>query len=157
VCVALVSLLTLPLMAGTSWAQNYTVDSAASDSLTAYLRKNRLPLVGAQVQTTPDGQKRLMLYGFVATDFGKQDAETKALAHLGGSGVTVENRIAVRPEIEQLKSHHDATSSASDATSNPDQSQPTPDSSNLSFDQVMDAIQRNGFKDPPGEADLNGP
>jgi hypothetical protein len=151
------ALLTLPVMTPTSWAQNYTVDSAASDSLTAYLRKNRLPLVGAQVQTTPDGQKRLMLYGFVATDYGKQDAETKALAHLGGSGITVENRIAVRPEIDQLKPHHHAMSSASDAASSPDQSQATQDSGNVSFDQVMDAIQRNGFKDPPGEEDLNGP
>jgi hypothetical protein len=144
-------------MAATSWAQDYTVDSAASASLTSYLRKNRLPLVGAQVQTTADGQKRLMLYGFVATDFGKQDAETKALAHLGGSGVTVENRIAVRPEIDQLKPHHHTNSSASDATSSADQSPPAQDTGNVSFDQVMDAIQRNGFKDPPGEADLNGP
>jgi hypothetical protein len=156
-CVALVWLSILLVMAAPSWAQNYTVDSAASNSLTAYLRKNRLPLVGAQVQTTPDGQKRLMLYGFVATDFGRQDAETKALAHLGGSGVTVENRIAVRPEIGQLNSDHHATSSTSDASSNPDQSQPTQDSANLSFDQVMDAIQHTGFKDPPGEEDLNGP
>ena len=149
--IMLVSFVRIPTFEATLWAQNYTVDRTASDDLTTYLRKNRLPLVGAQVLTSPDGQKRLVLYGFVASDFGKHDAETKALAHLGGSGFTVENRIAVRPEIEHLKSSHRNASSGSPAqaeTANP---------GNLSFDHVMDDIQRYGVKDPPGEADLSGP
>jgi len=119
--------------------------------LTTYLRKNRLPLVGAQVLSSPDGQKRLVLYGFVASDFGKHDAETKALAHLGGSGFTVENRIAVRPEIEHLKSNHHTAASGQPAQAE------IPNSGNLTFDHVMDDIQRYGVKDPPGEADLSGP
>jgi hypothetical protein len=147
----LVSSVMIPTLPAALWAQDYTVDRAASDDLTTYLRKNRLPLVGAQVLTSPDGQKRLVLYGFVASDFGKHDAETKALAHLGGSGFTVENRIAVRPEIEHLKSSHHNVSSSSPAQTE------TPNPGNLSFDHVMDDIQRYGVKDPPGEADLSGP
>ena len=130
------------------WAQEYTVDRTASDDLNDYLRKNRLPLVGAQVLKAPDGHERLMLYGFVATDFGKRDAETKALAHLGAHGIVVENRIAVRPEIGKLKSHRD-TAAASGT--------PVADSGNLSFDHVMDDIQRFGVKSPPGEDELGSP
>jgi hypothetical protein len=149
--IMLVCSVMIPTLPAPLWAQDYTVDRAASDDLTTYLRKNRLPLVGAQVLTSPDGQKRLVLYGFVASDFGKHDAETKALAHLGGSGFTVENRIAVRPEIEHLKSSHHNASSGSPAQAE------APSPGNLSFDHVMDDIQRYGVKDPPGEADLSGP
>jgi hypothetical protein len=149
--IMLVSSVMIPTSPPPLWAQNYTVDRAASDDLTTYLRKNRLPLVGAQVLSSPDGQKRLVLYGFVASDFGKHDAETKALAHLGGSGFTVENRIAVRPEIEHLKSSHHTTASGPPAQAE------NPNSGNLTFDRVMDDIQRYGVKDPPGEADLSGP
>ncbi len=151
VCLAFALLAILPLRGVSVWGQEYTLDRPSSDELTEYLRKNRLPLVGAQVLKAPDGQKRLMLYGFVATDFGRHDAETKALAHLGIAGITVQNRIAVRPEIESLKAHPHATSGSSPGRTqarNPGTS---------SFDQVIDDIQRNGFKSPPGEEDLNGP
>lgn len=145
---ALAPLIVLPIRPRTALAQDYTVDRAASDELNDFLRKNRLPLVGAQVLKTPDGHERLMLYGFVATDFGKRDAEKKALAHLGGGGIVVENRIVVRPEIGKLKAppNPEATSGAQ-----------TRDSGNLSFDRVMDDIQRFGVKSPPGEDELGVP
>ena len=59
-----------------AFAQQYTVDRSASDKLTSYLRHHRLPLVGAQVLTAADGGRRLVLYGFVATDFGRKNAES---------------------------------------------------------------------------------
>jgi hypothetical protein len=146
-CLALAATIVLPVRSAPALAQDYTVDRAASDELTDYLRNNRLPLVGAQVLKTADGQKRLMLYGFVASNHGKHDAETKALAHLGGSGITVDNRIAVRPEIGRLKSHTQPAASSTAA----------PEAGTVSFDQVIDDIQRYGVKSPPGDEDLNGP
>ena len=145
---ALTPLILLPMRLGAALAQDYMVDRVASDELSDFLRKNRLPLVGAQLLKAPDGHERLMLYGFVATDFGKGDAEKKALAHLGGSGIVVENRIVVRPEIGKLKSHR-SPPAASGA--------PASDSGNLSFDRVIDDIQRFGVKSPPGEDELGVP
>ncbi len=66
-------------------AQDFTVDSAASDALTNYLRQNRLPLVGAQIGKAPAGARRLVLYGYVATQQGKSDAESKAVAYMGSA------------------------------------------------------------------------
>lgn len=77
----------------------YTNDSSQSTALTNYLQKNRLPLVGAQVMTNTSGNRQVILYGFVATDFGKQDAVGKARGYLGDPNVGVVNRIAVRPEL----------------------------------------------------------
>jgi len=77
----------------------YSNDSAQSSALTSYLQKNRLPLVGAQVLTNGSGNREVILYGFVATDFGKQDAVDKARRYLHAPDVAVVNRIAVRPEL----------------------------------------------------------
>lgn len=77
----------------------YTNDNSQSNALTGYLQKSRLPLVGAQVMTNASGNREVILYGFVATDFGKQDAVDKARRYLGDPNVGVVNRIAVRPEL----------------------------------------------------------
>ncbi|MGH7933926.1 MAG: hypothetical protein ACREQN_12285 [Candidatus Binataceae bacterium] len=77
----------------------YTKDESESQAVTAYLKSHRLPLVGAQVMDNTDGRRVIVLYGFVATDFGKSDAVAKARHALGNSSVTVDNRIIVRPEL----------------------------------------------------------
>ena len=77
--------------------------------MTNYLRSHRLPLVGAQVLADPSsGQHVVVLYGFVATDFGKSDATTKANAFLHDRTAVIENRVKVDPEIASLPktSHH---------------------------------------------------
>jgi hypothetical protein len=84
-------------------AQSYTVDPDSSRQLSSYLKKNRLPLVGAQVMRTDAGDRQVMLYGFVATQFGKSDAETKSRKFLKDPEVEIVNRIEVRPEIRNLK------------------------------------------------------
>src|SRR5437899_792179 len=61
------------LLPGASFAQSYKVDTSDTQSLTSYLRQHRLPLVGAQVLTNGAGDRRIVLYGFVATQFGKND------------------------------------------------------------------------------------
>jgi hypothetical protein len=124
--------------ASSALAQGYAVDATASAALTSSLRNQHLPLVGAQVLTNTAGGKRLVLYGFVATDFGKSDAERKALQYLGSKTIPVENRIAVRPEIAKLKSRRVAsTTQRASATE--------------SFDQIVSDIERYGIKSAPDE------
>ena len=102
--------------AGSSTGGHLTPVAAASDSsqstaLTDYLKTHRLPLVGAQVLNKGSGNRQVVLYGFVATQFGKQDAEAKARQFLGDPNVEVTNRIDVRPEL--LASGNPAPSSSS--------------------------------------------
>src|SRR5579864_3016477 len=54
------------------------VDSPQSQGLSDYLKHHQLPLVGAQVVTSASGGRQVILFGFVASDFGKTDAEQKA-------------------------------------------------------------------------------
>jgi hypothetical protein len=126
------------LLAGarTTFAQGYKVDAAGSQSLTTYLRQHRLPLVGAQVLNDGAGNRRIVLYGFVATPFGKNDAAHQALAFIengvqaGTPAPQVENRIEIRPEIARMKTQA-ATASAAD-------------SGNESLDQLLGDIDRYG-------------
>jgi opacity protein-like surface antigen len=83
-------------------AQTNTVDNATSQRLTDYLRKHRLPLVGAQITRDDSGGTQVMLYGYVATSFGKSDAETKTRSFMK-PGAQIVNRIQIRPEILHLK------------------------------------------------------
>jgi hypothetical protein len=142
-----------------AFAQQYTVDRSASDKLTSYLRHHRLPLVGAQVLTAADGGRRLVLYGFVATDFGRKDAESKALAQLGANTIPVENRIVVRPEIRELAAHPKASPPAegSSGAGVPAPTDSSPNVSGKSFDQIINEIQQYGVKSPPDEQDLGTP
>src|SRR4051812_33462148 len=59
-----------------------TIDSSQSQALSDYLKHHSLPLVGAQVVSSPSGGRQAILFGFVATDFGKTDAEQKARNYL---------------------------------------------------------------------------
>lgn len=76
---------------------HYAEDRSQSAALTNYLQKRRLPLVGAQVFT--NGDRRVMLHGFVATDFGRQDAAVKSRRYMNDPRLSVVNRIVVRPEL----------------------------------------------------------
>jgi len=140
-------------------AQSFTVDTTASEALTNYLRQNRLPLVGAQIGTASTGARRLVLYGYVATQMGKSDAETKALAHLGGTPPEVVNRIVIQPEIAKLKSggHGGSPGDASSSGVNDYTAGGAPAGAfaGQSFDQVIDDIQRYGIKSVPD--DQTGP
>jgi len=140
-------------------AQSFTVDSTASEALTNYLRQNRLPLVGAQIGTASTGARRLVLYGYVATEIGKSDAESKAIAHLGGPRPEVVNRIVIQPEIAKMKSggHGGSLGEASTGGVNDYAASGAPSGAFVgqSLDQVIDDIQRYGIKSVPD--DQNGP
>jgi hypothetical protein len=77
----------------------YTADTTKSEALSAYLKHSRLPLVGAQVLNSPEGGHAVVLYGYVGSDFGKQDAVTKARRYLADSNLPIDNRIKVEPEL----------------------------------------------------------
>jgi hypothetical protein len=87
---------------GIAAAQSSGVDSTASANLTKHLHKNRLPMVGAQISNTPSG-RQLMLYGYVATDFGKADAVTKSKRFLHDSTIAVVNNIRVNPQLKHSR------------------------------------------------------
>jgi hypothetical protein len=76
-----------------------TVDQSQSGALTDYLKSHRLPLVGARVLQAPGGERQVMLYGFVATQYGKNDAEAKVHTYVNDPSVTVDNRIKVEPQL----------------------------------------------------------
>ncbi len=76
--------------------------SQQSQDLTHYLKTHRLPLVGAQVSHDATGRRQVVLYGFVATPFGKTDAVKKARAFLKDPELLVENRIKIRPELRNM-------------------------------------------------------
>jgi hypothetical protein len=64
------------LLAGTaSICAAAEADAPASDPLSDYLHANGLPLVEAQTIVDASGERFVVLYGYVATDFGKFDAE----------------------------------------------------------------------------------
>lgn len=87
------------LVSGDTIPAGYSDDRVQSTALTSYLQNNRLPLVGAQVFTNSSGDRRVILHGFVATDFGKQDAVAKSRRYLNEPRLPVVNRIVVRPEL----------------------------------------------------------
>jgi len=158
VCVGIIACVAIA-MPTSAIAQSFTVDATASEALTNYLRQNRLPLVGAQIGTASTGARRLVLYGYVATEMGKRDAESKALAHLGGTPPEVVNRIAIQPEISKLKSgsHNGSSGDASSSGVNDYTASNAPAGAfaGQSLDYVIDDIQRYGIKSVPD--DQTGP
>ncbi len=84
--------------------------------LTDYFKSHDLPLVGATVTDEKNGPQ-VMLYGFVGTPHGKEDAEKKARQALHDPSLQIVNRIIVRPEILTMNTPADgAQDSTADAT-----------------------------------------
>ncbi|MBF6568492.1 MAG: hypothetical protein IVW54_06410 [Candidatus Binataceae bacterium] len=140
-------------------AQTTGVDRAASEQLTQYLRAHELPLVGASVSRAADGSEQVMLYGYVATNQGKQAAARRATKYFHNEpAITLINRIAVNPEIRDLGSRQRT------ATNN---SEPpggyavapglAPPSGPLTWDQVYHEIQLNGIHPAPDAGDMSSP
>lgn len=100
----------------------YVADTASSSALTEQLKQDRLPLVGAQVLNASHGQRKVVLYGYVATDFGKSDAVTKARRYLKDSSVVVDNRIKVEPDLLAANGGSSGTTSSAPTASSPDAS-----------------------------------
>jgi hypothetical protein len=74
-------------------------DGPVSDPVSDYLHANRLPLVEARTIVTASGERSELLYGYVATDFGKLDAEEQTQDFMDDPDVPIVDRIVVRPEL----------------------------------------------------------
>jgi hypothetical protein len=105
-------------------------DSTA-DALSSYLHDHRLPLVEARLMTDALGFRTLVLYGFVATDFGRSDAEAQSRRFLKDAEIMIDNRIKVRPELLHPETASPPTAVANDGGSGEPQraSGPTDDES----------------------------
>ena len=79
------------------------IDQGTSDALTRYLHLNELPMVTAQFSTSPGGSKQLILTGFVATQFGRNDAERIAIGYLNDPSVNMVDQILLDPHVEDMR------------------------------------------------------
>jgi hypothetical protein len=128
-------------------SSGYTPEQNESRALTDYLKQRKLPLVGAQVLRAADGQRLVVLYGFVGSDFGRADAAKKARLFLRDSTVQVDNRINVRPEL--LASN----GPSGPAVNNPDSGYPPAvgsSSSPLAPPQTSESSPSDGSSSYPG-------
>ncbi len=137
-------------IAGTAIAQSSSVDTSASAKLTKYLHNHRLPMVGAQISNT-DAGRQLMLYGYVATDFGKEDAVTKSKAYLHDSTIAVTNNIRVNPQLKHLKRPQ-----SSDGASDPMGSGAIPPP-RADWENTLDNTLRSGGASPSNDPALRMP
>jgi hypothetical protein len=143
----LIAMLCMLCAIGTAAAQSSNVDSPASDKLTKYLHKNRLPMVGGQISNTSAG-RQLMLYGYVATDFGKSDAAAKAKRYLHDPTIAVVNNIRVNPELRHLKRAPTPDEGSMDSGAAP----PRAD-----WENTFDNTLRSGGASPSNDPSLNMP
>src|SRR6202521_1012586 len=120
-----------------------TIDSPQSQGLSDYLKHHQLPLVGAQVVTSKSGGRQVILFGFVASDFGKTDAEQKARHYLKDSSLVVDNRIKISPEL--AGGHGSSSSSGSGMP--PSNAMPSDGSDPYASSGTIQDYQNN---EPPG-------
>ncbi len=128
-------------------AQNYVIDQGTSDALTRYLRMNELPMVTAQFSTSAGGSKQLILTGFVATQFGRTDAERIASAYLNDPSVNMVDQILLDPHVEDMRSAAPAGSAAAAGSQ-------SPNSPDQLWNKTMQGIYRNGGQTPAGSGPM---
>jgi hypothetical protein len=140
---ALVSVIIIMSACSVARAQNYVIDQGTSDALTKYLHMNELPMVTAEFSTSLGGSKQLILTGFVATQFGRNDAERIANAYLNDPSVNIVDQILLDPHVEDLRAPPgSAAASASGAQS--------PNSRDQLWNKAMQGIYKNGGQAPSG-------
>jgi hypothetical protein len=94
-------------------------DQELSDRVTGYLHRNLLPLVQANIQTEPGGQRKIILSGFVASTYGKNDAVAKVMNYLNSPSWPVTNYIRVSPNLADLNAQYRREHQTQDNTQPP--------------------------------------
>ena len=122
------------------------IDQGTSDALTRYLHLNELPMVTAQFSTSPGGSKQLILTGFVATQFGRDDAERIATAYLNDPSVNMVDQILLDPHVEDMRTASPGSGSAPGSQS--------PNSPDQLWNKTMQGIYRNGGQSPAGSGPM---
>ncbi len=110
-------------------------------------------MVGAQVSNTQSG-RHLMLYGFVATDFGKHDAETKSKSYLRDSSITIVNNIRVNPQIRNSRKRPPPGGGDAASTYDPNA---TPPPKEADWERTVDDTLRSGGAVPSNDPSLKMP
>jgi hypothetical protein len=118
-------------------------DDPASDPLSDYLHANHLPLVEARTIVNASGERSVLLYGYVATDFGKRDAEDQTNDFMDDPDITIINRIVVRPELLTIATPGNSNSSA-------DGIEPAADSAAADGQEEATAVNYPDFRDQFG-------
>lgn len=151
------ALLWTPMLADAQ-TPGYQVDDYGSHRVTHFLHNHNLPLVGAQVIDNDDGSRELHLYGFVATPYGMQDAQQKALKYLGDKTIKVVNSIEVKPSLASMPASPPSAAGnpSLGGMSPPPQSDfpaaasvPPPANSDSQWDKAMQNIYKNGAQPLP--------
>ncbi|MGH7923157.1 MAG: hypothetical protein ACREQH_01035 [Candidatus Binatus sp.] len=143
---AVAAIILMAATCGIARAQNYVIDQGTSDALTKYLHLNELPMVTAQFSTSPAGSKQLILTGFVATQFGRGDAERIATAYLNDPSVNMVDQILLDPHVEDMRAPSPGSSAA--------QGSPSANSPDQLWDKTMQGIYRNGGQVPAGKGPM---
>jgi len=155
-----------------AWAGDSNYAAGQSAELTKYLHTHRLPLVTAQLLANPDGSRQVVLSGFTATDFGKQDAATKSRSFLNDSTIAISNRIKVRPELESQNSPSGSLSGDTGAEAsggdsgqggNPEAASPPANPNGVNYQnqsqrdiQSYNAQQQQAYRQQPGMGGMGG-
>jgi hypothetical protein len=131
---------------GMARAQNYVIDQRTSDAITKYLHMSELPMVTAQFSASPGGSKQLILTGFVATQFGRDDAERIATGYLNDPSVRMVDQILLDPHVEDMRppAGSGAAASGSPSANSPDQL----------WNKTMQGIYKNGGQTPAGSGPM---
>ncbi len=107
-------------------------DQELSDRITGYLHRNQLPLVQANVQRDESGQRKLVLSGFVASSYGKNDAVSKVMSYVNNPSWPVTNYVRVSPNLAALNAQYrqanPTPANGSSPGSNPDNGTGQPNS-----------------------------
>jgi hypothetical protein len=143
---ALVAAIAMVGVCSLAQAQNYVVDQGTSDALTKYLHMSELPMVRAQFSTSPGGGKQVILTGFVATQFGRNDAERIAFAYLNDPSVDLVDQILLDPHVEDMRPPPGSAAPAHDSQS--------PSSPDQLWNNTMQGIYRNGGQTPAGSGPM---
>lgn len=130
---------------GIGRAQDYVIDQHTSDALTKYLHMSELPMVTAQFSTSSGGSKQLILTGFVATQFGRNDAERIAIGYLNDPSVNMVDQILLDPHVEDMRGVQQGSGTAGS------QSQNSPDQL---WNKTMQGIYKNGGQTPSGSGPM---
>jgi hypothetical protein len=143
-------LATMLATATAAYAQSSNADAAASGTLTTYLRDNRLPLVGASVSHPSPSSTQVLLYGYTATEAGKNDAALKTQEYFHNfPEVTIINRISDNPEIRTLGQGSGSASVSPPVPVYGQSGNGGLGPGELSWEKVYDSIQRYGVHPAP--------
>ncbi len=74
-------------------------EGEVAQQVTSYLNDHCFPLVRASFARPAGSYPEVIIYGFVATDFAKRDAEAIADALLANTVINVKDAIMVRPQL----------------------------------------------------------